>query len=75
MGGGVPHSGAEQAVLALAEKLHAPIVQTLMSTGCCEQSPYFAGLAGVYGDRLANELISQCDLLIAVCLLYTSTEE
>lgn len=66
VGGGVPHSGAEQAVLALAEKLHAPIVQTLMSTGCCEQSPYFSGLAGVYGDRLANELISQCDLLIAV---------
>lgn len=66
IGGGVPRSGAEAQALALAEKIGAPIVQTLMATGCTEHSPRFAGMLGAYGSQTANALLSQCDLLIAV---------
>ncbi len=66
IGGGVPRSGAEDAALALAEKIRAPIVQTLMATGCTEHSPRFSGMLGAYGSEAANALLAQCDLLIAV---------
>lgn len=66
LGGGAAHSGARDAALALAQKIRAPIAQTLMATGCCDKSPQFAGMLGVYGSPAANALLEQCDLLIAV---------
>lgn len=66
LGGGAARSGAEAAAGALAQKLGAPIIQTLMATGCCDDCPQFAGMAGGYGAPAANALLEECDLLIAI---------
>ena len=51
-GGGVIASGASEELLSLAEKLDAPVANTLMGLGGFPAShPLFAGMMGMHGDR------------------------
>ena len=66
-GGGVILSGAEKELLALAERVDAPIASTLMGLGAVPASnPRMLGMLGMHGTHAANIAMQCCDLLIAV---------
>lgn len=65
-GGGVHLSGAAQALSDFADALNIPVAHTLTGKGAIACSaPLSAGLFGRY-DRIANKLIEQADLVLAV---------
>ena len=67
VGGGAVAAEAQAEVKALAEKLNAPVVSTLMGLGAFPAShPLFLGLTGMHGHKPANNCIHQADLIIAV---------
>lgn len=67
LGGGVVHSGAAEAVVALAEKGGLPTVMTLMALGAMPvDHPLSLGMLGMHGARCTNLALDECDLLIAV---------
>lgn len=66
-GGGVVHSGAEQALrdFALAQQL--PVVTTLMALGVMDTThPQAMGMLGMHGAAHANYAVDDCDFLIAL---------
>ncbi len=66
-GGGVILSGAEQELLALAERLGAPVTTTLMGLGAiCGDHPLNLGMLGMHGTAYANYAVTECDLLVAI---------
>ena len=66
-GGGVILSGAEKELLALAERVDAPIASTLMGLGAVPASnPRMLGMLGMHGTHAANIAMQCCDLLVAV---------
>ena len=67
LGGGVVHSGAAVAAVALAEKASLPTVMTLMALGAMPvDHPLSLGMLGMHGARCTNLALDECDLLIAV---------
>lgn len=67
VGGGTIISGAEYEAAHLSEKLHLPVVSTLMGLGCI--SAYrdtFLGMSGLHGHIRANRAIAEADVLVAV---------
>ncbi|OON96769.1 MAG: acetolactate synthase, large subunit, biosynthetic type [Candidatus Epulonipiscioides saccharophilum] len=67
MGGGIIISGAEKELLEFAEKIDAPVSNTLMGAGAFPQDhPLSTGLVGMHGGVASNEGIMKCDLLIAI---------
>lgn len=66
-GGGVTISGAEAELMALADRVDAPVVSTLMGLGAVPaSSPRMLGMLGMHGTHAANIAMQRCDLLIAV---------
>jgi len=66
-GGGVILSGAEKELLALAERVDAPVVSSLMGLGALSaHSERMLGMLGMHGTHAANIAMQCCDLLIAV---------
>jgi acetolactate synthase I/II/III large subunit len=67
VGHGAVISGAEQAVTALAEKLHIPVTNTLLGKGCFPEShPLSLGMLGMHGTAYANKAVAECDLIMSV---------
>lgn len=67
LGGGVVHSGASDAAVALAEKASLPTTMTLMALGAMPvDHPLSIHMLGMHGPRYTNLLLEECDLLIAV---------
>jgi acetolactate synthase-1/2/3 large subunit len=67
LGGGVVHSGAAAAALAMAEKAGLPTVMTLMALGAMPTDhPLSLGMLGMHGARCTNLALEACDLLLAV---------
>ncbi|EXI74931.1 MAG TPA: acetolactate synthase large subunit [Candidatus Accumulibacter phosphatis] len=67
LGGGVVHSGAAVAAVALAEKASLPTVMTLMALGAMPVDHQLSlGMLGMHGARCTNLALDECDLLIAV---------
>jgi acetolactate synthase-1/2/3 large subunit len=67
VGHGAVISGAGPAVMALAEKLQAPIVNTLLGKGACpEDHPLHQGMLGMHGTAYANKAVTGCDLIMAI---------
>ena len=67
LGGGVVHSGAAAAAVALAEKAGLPTVMTLMALGAMPVDHALSlGMLGMHGARCTNLALDECDLLIAV---------
>ena len=66
-GGGVVLSGAQSELLALAERVDAPVASTLMGLGAVPAgNERMLGMLGMHGTHAANIAMQRCDLLIAV---------
>ena len=67
VGGGAVLSGAAEEVRALAEKLEAPVCDSLMGKGVFDgHNPLYTGMLGMHGTKASNLGVSECDLLIAL---------
>ena len=67
LGGGVIASEASKEVKELAEKINAPVCDTLMGKGGFDgKHPLYTGMIGMHGTKTSNFGVSQCDLLIAL---------
>jgi acetolactate synthase-1/2/3 large subunit len=67
VGHGAVISGAGKAVLALAERLRAPIVNTLLGKGAADEThPLHLGMLGMHGTAYANKAVTHCDLIVAI---------
>ena len=67
VGNGAVISGAGEAIIQLAEKLNAPIVNTLLGKGACaEDHPLHLGMLGMHGTAYANKAVANCDLIMAI---------
>ncbi|MCH8076615.1 MAG: biosynthetic-type acetolactate synthase large subunit [SAR324 cluster bacterium] len=67
VGGGVVNSDAAPELLALAEKIDAPVTTTLMGRGAIpDDHPLCLNMPGMHGTAYANWAIRDSDLLIAV---------
>jgi len=66
-GGGVISSGAEEELIALAEKLNAPVALSLMGIGAIPKDHRLCtGLIGMHGTVASNKATQKADLLIAI---------
>ncbi len=67
VGGGAVASEASEALLEFAEKVDAPVCDTLMGKGAFPGThPLYAGMLGMHGTKYANRGVVGCDLLITV---------
>ncbi len=66
-GHGVLISGGEAALSALAEKLQAPVTNTLLGKGAFPEShPLSLGMLGMHGTAYANKALVDCDLILSI---------
>ena len=67
VGGGAVISDAQKELKELAEKIEAPVGDTLMGKGAFDgRDEKYTGMAGMHGTKATNLGITECDLLIAV---------
>ncbi len=67
IGHGALISGACDEVRALAEKLNAPVVTTLLGKGVFPEShPLSLGWLGMHGTAYANKAMVECDLVMSI---------
>ncbi|MFP6564889.1 MAG: biosynthetic-type acetolactate synthase large subunit [Myxococcota bacterium] len=67
IGNGAVISGAGKAVVSLAEKLRAPMVNTLLGKGAADEThPLHLGMLGMHGTAYANKAVVDCDLIMAI---------
>ena len=67
VGGGAVISGAYQEVREFANKVDAPVCDTLMGKGVFDgHDPRYTGMIGMHGTKASNFGVSECDLLIAL---------
>ncbi len=67
LGGGAVISGASDEVKEFAEKIDAPLCDTLMGKGAFDATnPLYTGMVGMHGTKTSNIGIGECDLLIAL---------
>ena len=67
LGGGAIISEASEEVAEFAEKIDAPVCDTLMGKGAFDgHSSRYTGMIGMHGTKTSNFGVSECDLLIAL---------
>lgn len=67
VGGGAVISGASKELKAFAERVDAPVCDTLMGKGAFNgEHPYYVGMLGMHGTKTANLSVTDCDLLIVL---------
>lgn len=67
LGGGAIASGAYREVKEFAEKIDAPVCDTLMGKGAFDgKHDAYTGMIGMHGTKTSNYGVSECDLLIAL---------
>jgi acetolactate synthase I/II/III large subunit len=67
VGHGAVISDAGKAITTLAEKLRAPVVNTLLGKGAVdEHHPLHLGMLGMHGTAYANKAVASCDLIMAI---------
>jgi len=65
-GGGIIHSGAAHALLALAKKNTIPVALTLMGLGSFPpDDPLYLGMLGMHGAQATNYSLYEADVLLA----------
>jgi acetolactate synthase-1/2/3 large subunit len=66
-GGGVSIAGANDEVMAIAEKAKIPVTTTLMGLGSFPGTHrLFTGLVGMHGTKTSNLAVAESDLFIAI---------
>ena len=67
VGNGAVIADAGKGVVSLAEKLRAPIVNTLLGKGATDEThPLHLGMLGMHGTAYANKAVVDCDLIMAI---------
>jgi acetolactate synthase I/II/III large subunit len=67
LGGGVIAAGAAESARALAHRLSAPAVSTLMALGAIPaDDPLFMGMLGMHAAKGTNYLLDEADLVLAI---------
>jgi acetolactate synthase-1/2/3 large subunit len=67
VGHGAVIADAGKAVIQLAERLRAPIVNTLLGKGAADEThPLHLGMMGMHGTAYANKAVIHCDLIMAI---------
>ena len=67
VGNGAVISNAGKSIMNLAEKLRAPIVNTLLGKGATDEThPLHLGMLGMHGTAYANKAVIDCDLIMAI---------
>ena len=67
VGGGVINANAEYDAMHLCEKLHIPVVSTLMGLGAISAyRSLFLGMTGLHGHERANNAVKEADVILAV---------
>ena len=67
IGGGVISSDGEYDAMHVCEKMHIPVVSTLMGLGAISAyRPLFLGMTGYHGHERANNAIKEADVILAV---------
>ena len=67
VGHGAVISDAGKAITTLAEKLRAPVVNTLLGKGAMDEThPLHLGMMGMHGTAYANKAVVDCDLIMAI---------
>jgi acetolactate synthase-1/2/3 large subunit len=67
VGHGAVISGAGPVITQLAEKLHCPVVNTLLGKGAVDETgPLHLGMLGMHGTAYANRAVQHCDLIMAI---------
>ena len=67
IGGGVVQAEAAASARALAERADLPTTTTLMALGVLSpEHPLYLGMLGMHGARSTNQVIAECDLLVAI---------
>jgi len=67
VGHGSVISNAGPAIAAFAEKLRAPIVNTLLGKGAVDETHSLSlGMMGMHGTAYANKAVINCDLIMAI---------
>ncbi len=67
VGHGAVISGASKQVVELAEKLQAPVVNTLLGLGTIPGTHELSlGMLGMHGTAYANMAVMECDLIMSV---------
>lgn len=71
-GQGVQISGAEQALVALAERGSIPVASTLMGlSGFATKHPLYVGMLGMHGNVAPNILTQEADVILAVGMRFS----
>jgi acetolactate synthase-1/2/3 large subunit len=66
-GHGAIISDAAQAVRELAEKLNAPVANTLLGKGAFPETHRLSlGMVGMHGTAYANKAVIECDLILSI---------
>ncbi|MCC8028987.1 MAG: biosynthetic-type acetolactate synthase large subunit [Lachnospiraceae bacterium] len=67
VGGGAVISDASRQLARFAEKVDAPVCDSLMGKGAFDGTdPNYTGMLGMHGTKASNYGVSGCDLLIAI---------
>jgi acetolactate synthase-1/2/3 large subunit len=67
VGGGVIISDASNELKEFAEKIDAPVTDSLMGKGAFDNNrPRYTGMLGMHGTKTSNFGVSTCDLLIVI---------
>jgi acetolactate synthase-1/2/3 large subunit len=67
VGGGIFAADGQKELLRFAETLNIPVVSTLMGIGAIPTAhPLYMGMLGMHGKSVANQAISDSDLLIII---------
>lgn len=67
VGGGVVIANAHKELLALAEKLNAPVTVSLMGkTAFPARHPLCTGMIGMHGTKASNTAANKCDVFVAI---------
>ena len=66
-GGGVTHSNAGFELQKFSDKCKIPVVSTMMGLGTFPQdSENYFGMIGIFGDKAANQILKDSDLIISL---------
>ncbi|MDD6208377.1 MAG: biosynthetic-type acetolactate synthase large subunit [Clostridiales bacterium] len=67
VGGGAVLADAQEPLKEFAEKVDAPVVDSLMGKGAFDgNDPRYLGMLGMHGTKASNLTTQECDLLIVV---------
>lgn len=67
VGGGAVISGAQEELKEFAQKIHAPVADSLMGKGAFDgKSDLYTGMVGMHGTKAANLGVTKSDLLVVI---------